>query len=163
MNLVVGGEVFVSDNSGYRETSNEAKNQATALADSEWLAPNVTLPSCFIIRDDGVFVDASNIEHINNIAAAVNSVFSAGLLFHELNYENLIKLMYDFETAIKPSLNASTLIRIASSVLPFSPERHALYRAVKIDNGQAEYYFEPVFVEKPADVFNTEKRLEAAS
>jgi hypothetical protein len=40
---------------------------------------------------------------------------------------------------------------LATGIEPFLPERRALYRAIKIDNGQAEYYFEPVYLANPGD------------
>eukprot|EP01030_Chromulinospumella_sphaerica_P012314 gene12314-12105_t len=41
------------------------------------------------------------------------------------------------------------MIRFASSIEPFQPERRTLYKAVKLINGEAEYFFEPVFFEIP--------------
>ena len=40
-------------------------------------------------------------------------------------------------------------MRFASDIAPFAPARRALYKAVKISDGKAEYYFEPVYLADP--------------
>ncbi|UUZ47990.1 hypothetical protein LP420_33935 [Massilia sp. B-10] len=43
------------------------------------------------------------------------------------------------------------LVRFASDIRPFDGQRRTLYKSVKVVDGQAEYYFEPVVLTDPDD------------
>lgn len=101
-----------------------------------------------ISRADGVYAEAGVPARL--FQSAVDAVFTGGECFAGLNYARFIKLLF----GIGPQIPADeTLIRFADKVVPFDPVRRALYRAVKIESGVAEYYFEPVFLEDPDNEF----------
>nr|WP_267876150.1 flagellar assembly protein A [Massilia sp. ST3] len=67
--------------------------------------------------------------------------------------------MYGHGPELPRDARGQALVRIADDIVPFSPERRALYRAVKIADGEAGYYFEPVFL-SDADGVETPTRLD---
>lgn len=102
------------------------------------------LSTGIITRADGVYAEAAALGRV--FQSAVDGVFAGGECFAGLNYARFIKLLF----GIGPALPSDeTLVRFADKIVPFVPARRALYRAVKIDAGTAEYYFEPVFLEDP--------------
>ena len=118
-------------------------DDATALdlnAESE-------LPAAIVKRADGVYLagDATTVSCL----AAVSQVFLGSAYFANLDYALFVKLLYNCGPELPPSVTNKPLIRIADSIEPFHPPRRALYKSVKIINGEAEYYFEPVFFEVP--------------
>jgi hypothetical protein len=96
-----------------------------------------------------VFADPTVLGTI--FSAAVNSVFTSNSFFAGLDYPILIKAMYDCGPDLPRSPTGEMLVRFASDIVPFNPLRRQLYRAVKIQDGKAEYYFEPVFLADPTD------------
>ncbi|GJI99712.1 hypothetical protein RugamoR64_02510 [Duganella rhizosphaerae] len=118
-------------------------DDATALdlnAESE-------LPAAIVKRADGVFfaADASAVSCL----AAVSQVFLGSAYFAKLDYAVFIKLLYNCGPDLPANVTSKPPIRFADSIEPFHPPRRALYKSVKIINGEAEYYFEPVFFEVP--------------
>ncbi len=114
----------------------------------------VTLPQaqgmdhCILKRPDGVYADASVLG--STLQAAVDAVFASGRLFAGLDYARLIKALYGIGPDLPPSASGEALIRLAADIVPFDPVRRPLYKALKIHGGQAEYYFEAVFLGDPA-------------
>ena len=82
------------------------------------------------------------------LIATVDNIFSKNRYFSDVDYPSFLKALYDHGPARE---RAGDLLRIAASVELFMPERRALYKAVKINSGRAEYYFEPVYMADPAD------------
>jgi len=118
-------------------------NDATALdlnAESE-------LPAAIVKRADGVFfaADASAVSCLS----AVSQVFLGSAYFAKLDYAVFIKQLYNCGPDLPASVTSKPLIRFADTIEPFHPPRRALYKSVKIINGEAEYYFEPVYFEVP--------------
>jgi hypothetical protein len=103
--------------------------------------------TCIVTRDDGVFVDPAAIGM--QLQNAVNDVFVSNRYFADLDYAVFMKVLYDCGPPLAKSKTGELMIRLASSIVDFAPERRALYRAVKINHGVAEYYFEPVYVMDP--------------
>lgn len=99
--------------------------------------------SCIVRRDDGVFVDPG--VPGDEFRAALDRVFSGHDYFTGLNYPALLGVAYDCGVEPRPP-RGGPLVRFAAAVTPFAPERRELYRAVKIADGKAEYYFEPVYL-----------------
>ncbi|WP_311197473.1 flagellar assembly protein A [Rugamonas brunnea] len=116
-----------------------------ALADDE-LADD-GLPSAVVRRPDGVYfrADAQAVA----CQAAVNQVFLSSACFAGLDYSVFIRVLYNCGPALPQGLQNQALIRFADDVQPFPSARRELYKAVRIVHGEAEYYFEPVFLEVP--------------
>ncbi len=107
------------------------------------------LEHCIVKRRDGVYADPGVLG--TTFAAAVDSIFSNNSYFSDINYDVLVKVIYNVGPDLQRSSNGEVMIRFASDILPFDPLRRKLYKAVKISNGTAEYYFEPVYLENPDD------------
>ena len=99
---------------------------------------------CIVKRADGVYADPQVLG--TTLVAAVDSLLLANNYFAGLDYPVLIKALYGHGPELPRDARGQALVRIADDVLPFSPARRALYRAVKIADGEAGYYFEPVFL-----------------
>ena len=103
------------------------------------------LASCIVKRRDGVYADAGALG--SAIKAAVDAVFGGGQYFAGLDYAVLIKAIYGVGPDLPPSPTGEALFRLAADVVDVDPARSKLYKAVKINGGQAEYYFEPVYLD----------------
>ncbi|TFW18497.1 flagellar assembly protein A [Duganella callida] len=103
--------------------------------------------SALVRRADGVYfaADASPAACL----AAVSQTFLASAYFAGLDYAVFSKMLYNVGPDLPEKLRALPLLRFADSIEPFQPARRALYKTVKVINGEAEYYFEPVFFEVP--------------
>jgi hypothetical protein len=100
-------------------------------------------------RADGVYLDAT----IPGAAlvAAVDQIFGADNYFTDLDYPLLLRALYGCGGPLVRQPGPDAWVRFAASIVPFDPARRELYRSVKISDGQAEYYFEPVFSPDPDD------------
>lgn len=97
-------------------------------------------------RMDGVYLDPGMTGAA--LVAAVDNIFSTNRYFTDIDYAAFIKALYAHGPA---QARDGEMLRVASGVAPFAPERRSLYKAVKINGGRAEYYFEPVYMTNPAD------------
>jgi hypothetical protein len=92
------------------------------------------------------------------LLAAVDAILLGNRYFAGLDYPVLIKALFDHGPELPRNAHGEPVVRLAGDILPFDPVRRTLYRAVKIADGQAEYYFEPLFlpdaegVEQPAQL-----------
>ncbi|MES2152300.1 MAG: flagellar assembly protein A [Pseudomonadota bacterium] len=109
----------------------------------------VALEQCIVKRRDGVFADPTVLGA--TFQSAVESVFSKNSYFVGIDYAVLIKAIFNCGPDLPRSASGELLVRIASDIVEFNPARRSLYKAVKINDGQAEYYFEPVYLADPAD------------
>ncbi|WP_312519564.1 flagellar assembly protein A [Massilia sp.] len=98
---------------------------------------------CIDRRADGVYADPEVLG--TTLVAAVDGVLRSNHYFSDLDYPVLIKALYGHGPELPRDAAGRAVVRFAADILPFAQERRALYRAVKIADGQAEYYFEPVF------------------
>ncbi len=98
---------------------------------------------CIARRDDGVYADPEVLG--TTLAAAVDGILRSNHYLAGLDYPVLVKALYDHGPDLPRDATGRVVVRIAADIVPFTPERQALYRSVKIADGQAEYYFEPVF------------------
>jgi hypothetical protein len=78
------------------------------------------------------------------LAAAVDILFRSGHVLRGLDYPVLARALYGVGPELAP--NAELLARLADAVEPFPPERRSLYRNVRIRDGEAEYFFEPIYL-----------------
>lgn len=112
---------------------------------------------CIARRDDGIYADPEVLG--TTLAAAVDGILRSNHYFLGLDYPVLIKALYGHGAELPRDAAGRVSVRIADDIVPFTPERQALYRSVKIANGQAEYYFEPVF-ERDAEGVEHRTRLD---
>ena len=109
-------------------------------------APAGALPAGLIQRADGVYVDLAVPAPLR--VAAVNQLFMSHCYFAGLDYGALMKALYDVGPALPPPVpGQAPLLRVASGVSPFTPERQALYKTVKMGHGYAEYFFAPIYLD----------------
>ncbi len=102
---------------------------------------------CIARRADGVYADPALLG--TTLVAALDSTLRSGHYLAGLDYAVLVKALYGHGPALPRDAAGQVQVRIADDIMPFTPERQALYRSVKITDGQAEYYFEPVFEPDP--------------
>jgi uncharacterized protein len=118
----------------------------TNLRDGE-----VALQRFLVKREDGLFVDLRKLESIEDLREAIDRVFTSDTYFLDLDYPRFLKLLYgtDLLEARKPGAGGepASLVRFASDIVAFLPERRGLYKGVKITDGEAEYFFEQVYLE----------------
>ena len=98
---------------------------------------------CIDQRADGVYADPEVLG--TTLVAAVDGVLRSNHYFADLDYPVLIKALYGHGPELPRDAAGRAVVRFAADIRPFAQGRRALYRAVKIADGQAEYYFEPVF------------------
>lgn len=107
------------------------------------LAADDGLPSSIVKRPDGVYFkgDAT----ASACQAGINHFFLAGAYFAGIDYAVFIRMLYNAGPELPQAMQGQPLIRFADRVEPFQAVRRDLYKSVRIVNGEAEYYFEPVF------------------
>jgi hypothetical protein len=113
----------------------------------------IGLENCIVRRRDGVYADPTTLG--KTFLTAFDHVIRGNYYFTDIDYALVIKALYDCGPDLPRSGSGEAMVRFASDVAPFDPARRALYKAVKIDGGQAEYYFEPVFMADPANPDST--------
>lgn len=96
----------------------------------------------------GIHVDFSLFPAGGAFAEFIDHLFVEGWRFAGLNYSLLSALLYDYD-AILDVHGTGAKVKLADDVVVFALQRKALYKAVKVDAAgeQAEYLFEPAFVE----------------
>ncbi|MCS0612128.1 FapA family protein [Massilia kyonggiensis] len=104
---------------------------------------------CIAKRDDGVYADPSVLG--TTLVAAIDNVYRAGNYFTGIDYPVLMKALFGHGPELPRGPDGTTIVRFAADIQTFDPARRALYRAVKIGRGYAEYYFEPVWLPDPLD------------
>jgi hypothetical protein len=102
---------------------------------------------CIVKHDDGVYIDTTMLD--TALLAAIDGILLANNYFADLDYAVLTKVLYGHGPELPQDGARAPLVRFAADILPFAPARRALYRSVKIADGEAGYYFEPVFLPGP--------------
>jgi len=103
------------------------------------------LPSALVQRADGVYFKAEAPAALRQ--AAANQVFLSGASFRGLDYGVFIRALYGAGPELPEGMQGQALWRFADAIVPFPSGRRALYKSVRLVGGEAEYYFEPVFIE----------------
>ncbi|WP_342117697.1 flagellar assembly protein A [Pseudoduganella sp. OTU4001] len=103
------------------------------------------LPSSLVQRADGVYFKAEAPAAL--LQAAVNQVFLSGASFRGIDYGVFIRALYGAGPELPAGMKDQPLWRFADEIAPFPSGRRELYKSVRIVGGEAEYYFEPVFIE----------------
>ncbi|RZA33633.1 MAG: DUF342 domain-containing protein [Lysobacteraceae bacterium] len=101
-------------------------------------------------QPDGVYCDVAALGPA--LLAAVEGILLKNQYFAGLDYPVLVKALFGHGPELPRNARGETVVRLADQIVPFDPARRALYRAAKIADGQAEYYFEPVFLQDPDGV-----------
>jgi len=99
---------------------------------------------CIVRQEDGVYLDAGALGPA--LVAAIDALFLKNQYLAGLDYKVLVKALFGHGPELKRHPGNEAMVRLADDILPFAPARRPLYRAAKIADGQAEYYFEPVFL-----------------
>ncbi|MEW6761018.1 MAG: flagellar assembly protein A [Pseudomonadota bacterium] len=115
-----------------------------AARQSAHLAPPTAPGHCIVRQDDGVYADLNALGPA--LVAAVDAIFLKNQYFAGLDYPVLVKALFGHGPELPRHPRGEPLVRLADDILPFSPARRQLYRAARIADGEAEYYFEPVFM-----------------
>ncbi|WP_374581819.1 flagellar assembly protein A [Pseudoduganella sp.] len=103
------------------------------------------LPSALVQRADGVYFKAEVAPAL--LQAAANQVFLSGAYFRGIDYGVFIRALYGAGPELPEGMKSQPLWRFADEIVPFPGVRRELYKSVRIVGGEAEYYFEPVFIE----------------
>ena len=113
------------------------------------LLGKLIVPGFVSRRDDGVFVDLSQLRDNGDFGLFINRLFAEDARFSGLDYDVFLKLLYDADWLAAKKKAQTPELKIAAQIVRFAPERHALYRAVKLLEGglHAEYLFEPASLE----------------
>ncbi|WP_426193213.1 flagellar assembly protein A [Massilia sp. DWR3-1-1] len=98
------------------------------------------LEHCIYRRDDGVYADPTALGQA--FLAAFEHVMRGNFYFPGLDYGLLQQALYGIGPALPQHVDGASMLRLARTVSPFDLTRKALYKAVKVANGQAEYSFE---------------------
>ena len=103
------------------------------------------LPAALVQRGDGVYFKADAAPAA--LQAAVNQVFLSSAYFAGLDYGVFLRALYNAGPEFPEGIKGKSILRFADGIQPFTQHRRELYKSVRIVNGEAEYYFEPVFIE----------------
>ena len=120
-------------------------------------APAAAFGECIAKLVDGVYIDPTAPGPA--LLAALEAILLKNQYFAGLDYAVLVKLVFGHGPVLPQAAPGESLVRLADDILPFDPRRRTLYRAARIADGQAEYYFEPVFL-KDADGVEQAARLD---
>ena len=98
-------------------------------------------------RPDGVYADPEALG--TTLLAALDGMLRSGSRLVGIDYPVLIKALYGHGPELARAADGRAVVRFAADIAPFPAARRALYRKTKVADGQAEYYFEPVFEADP--------------
>ncbi|MFC0250304.1 flagellar assembly protein A [Massilia consociata] len=129
--------------------SNSAAPTAQALP-ARASASGPASAQCIVRQADGVHADATAPRPV--LLAAIDAILLQNRYFASLDHAALTRALYGHGSGRPRAARGEAVVRLADDILPFPPARRALYRAIRIADGQAEYYFEPVFVPGPDGV-----------
>jgi uncharacterized protein (DUF342 family) len=104
---------------------------------------------CIVKRRDGIYADPGVLG--TTFAAAIDGIYANNNYFAGLDYAVIIKIIYGVGPALPVPAPGEVLVRFASDIRPFDAQRRTLYKSVKLVDGNAEYYFEPVVLTDPDD------------
>ena len=102
---------------------------------------------CIAQRDDGIFADPAVLG--TTLVAAIDNVYRAGNYFTGVDYPVFIKALFGHGPDFPRGPDGAPVVRFAAGLRAFDPDRRALYRAVRMGRGYAEYFVEPVWLPDP--------------
>jgi len=107
-------------------------------------------PGFVSIRPDGVIINLRALTlAVGGFELFVDRLFAEEMRFSCLDYAVFLKLLYDADW-LAATQGKCAEVNIAAKIIRYSPQRKALYRAVKLLEGgnRAEYVFEPASIEE---------------
>ena len=112
------------------------------------LQDSLVIPGYVANRTEGVFINLPNLYSTGGFDIFVNRMFTGESRFAGLDYDAFLKLLYDPDW-LAAMQRKCVEIKIAAEIVRFLPQRRALYKSVKLLDGEkrAEYVFEPVSIE----------------
>ena len=126
------------------------EHPASAIANLADLKEGQIALSRFIVQhEQGLYVKVSRLDSPADFLDFVNRVLASGLYFRALDYAQFVRLLYD--DPLTGGKAGDDEVFLASDITTFRPERQALYKALRIDHGEAVYLFQPVFLESADD------------
>lgn len=126
------------------------EHPASAIGNLADLEEGQIALSRFIVQHDrGLYVKRSRLESATDFLDFVNRVVGSGLYFRALDYFQFIALLYDDPPSDGKDL--ADEVFVAADITCFRPERQALYKELRIENGEVAYLFEPVYLESVSD------------
>lgn len=122
----------------------------------------ILLPSFVTKKADGYYLDLSVLEkNPRAFYEFADRTFSSGAYLFKLDYPAFSKITHHPEQAleIKKDLESKGVpaeLRFATDIIRISDERRPLYRTVQVSARltDAQYFFEPVFIDKPVSRFD---------
>ncbi|HMW17314.1 MAG TPA: FapA family protein [Accumulibacter sp.] len=121
---------------------------ASAIGSLAELQPGqIVLPRFVVQHPPGLFVKPALLVKPDEFPEFVDRVFAGGLYFRDLVYPTLLSLLYD--DTFRQRATADEEVFLAADIVVFRPERQALYKALRFEAQQAEYLFQPVFIDEP--------------
>ncbi|QGZ42965.1 DUF342 domain-containing protein [Pseudoduganella flava] len=108
-------------------------------------SPALAPQPAVVPRDDGVWLVAG-VAPVD-AQAAVGHVFLSGSCFAGLDYGVFLRMLFGAGPELPEAQREQPLVRFADAIVPFVSARRALYKSVKIIAGEADYFFEPVFLD----------------
>ncbi|HRE18678.1 MAG TPA: FapA family protein [Rhodocyclaceae bacterium] len=110
------------------------------------------LPACFVAQADGVYIDPAQLPPGDVLLRELDQMFASGMV---LDYACLQTLLFDTDR-----IKGRPPQKLAERVERFAEERKAWYRPVRVVDGNAEYVFEPLTVEREVDGQRVSERVE---
>ncbi|HLP97280.1 MAG TPA: flagellar assembly protein A [Sideroxyarcus sp.] len=126
---------------------------AESQAAADFRQAGLPLPGYLQRQPGGIFVDLANFPVGGGFAQFIDRLFGEGARFAGLDYCLFSGLLYDYD-AILDAHGLSGKVRLAADVVEFTPQRRALYKAVKVEaeSSSAMYLFEPAMIEVETEV-----------
>lgn len=107
----------------------------------------LVVPSYVSNRPDGVFINLQDLYSVGGFDVFIDRMFSGGACFQGMDYALFLKLLYDAEW-LASMRDKPKKLKLASAIIRFPQERQALYRPVKLleGNSRADYIFEKIHI-----------------
>jgi len=126
------------------------EHPASAIGNLADLEEGQIALSRFIVQHErGLYVKRSRLESATDFLDFVNRVVGVGLYFRALDYSQFIALLYDDPPS--DGKEVADEVFVAADITSFRPERQALYKGLRIENGEVAYMFQPVYLESVID------------
>jgi hypothetical protein len=143
------GESAAARTTDQELTANMPHTPESAIGNLADLGEGQIALSRFIVQHDGgLYVILSRLESPTDIPDFVNRVITSGLYFRGLDYARFLSLLFGQPAAV--GKDSAEEVFLAADITFFGPERQTLYKDLLIEGDQADYLFEPLYVEAQA-------------
>ncbi|MFA9218731.1 MAG: hypothetical protein ACEQSK_16735 [Sphingomonadaceae bacterium] len=113
--------------------------EVTSAAPSDGQGPaaqSAAMPAGLLLRPDGIYLDGNTPSA--TLLATINQIFATPAFLRGLDYQALIDALYPLGPL---PAGGRPALRLAAGIVPFDPQRRALYKTPKMGRGYAEYLF----------------------